>query len=162
MRDGSICLDGAAVFANADFDYSFDIPVSRQPVFVNTVAEQTLGINAPAITRFPILLAHSMQDGTVPYDQSAKFVREECARGATIEYISLPSGSHGQVASSGTPSFIQRLIALFDGQVPLTHTCNTITSLPVAPIGLEALSLMGPIGYAELLPQIVTSGGPIL
>lgn len=164
MRDGSICLDEASVFANAIFDYSFDIMprISRQPTFYETITEQTLGLDAPPIKRFPIFLAHSRQDGTVPYDQSAKFVKEQCDEGASIEYVSLPYGSHGQVGASAVPSFVAKLLELFDGKIHATGKCNTVSILPVFPIGLEAVALMGPIGYAALLPQIIGTGGPLL
>lgn len=162
MRNGTLCVTQEAFFANLTFDDSFNIPnISSSPVYQEVLKWETLGQKMPPLTRFPAMLVHSKVDTTVPYNQSAEYVKKECAQGATIKYVSLSNGTHTQVGANATPSFVQKLLLLFNGEIATNGHCTMLDDLPVAPESPEAQKLMGPVGYKALLAVFNATGGPL-
>lgn len=159
MRNGSICVDQSAVFANKTFSDSFTMPnITQAPVYKDILKDETLGKNQPPLNKFPALLLHSRTDETVPYTQAAQYVKSQCSQGATIKFVSLPTGKHSVTGVEAVPSFVQKLLELFEG-VPENGKCTKLGQLPVSPNSHEAMQLMGSFGFMALQKVIKTLNG---
>ncbi|KAL8281410.1 hypothetical protein RQP46_006094 [Phenoliferia psychrophenolica] len=92
--------------------------------------------NASRIPKIPMHIYHSRNDQLIPYSVAAELVKQWCAGGASLEFVTntIPQVEHISEAAYGTPAAIVWLIDRLNG-VPFAQQCtmlyDPVVDLPV-------------------------------
>ncbi|KAL8281389.1 hypothetical protein RQP46_006073 [Phenoliferia psychrophenolica] len=83
--------------------------------------------NASRIPQIPMHIYHSRNDELIPYSVAAKLVKQWCAAGASLEFVTntVPQIEHVTEAVYGTPAAIAFLGDRLNG-VPFKHQCTML------------------------------------
>ncbi|CAO1624284.1 unnamed protein product [Parajaminaea phylloscopi] len=98
-----------------------------------------------SVPKFPRYLYHALEDEIVPYNDSAQYVKDQCAGGANIQFVTLPIAEHLTGEIEGILPAIDFLDKAFKGTTPPV-LCGTISLLPTS----SAQTLLGTKGAAQL------------
>ena len=77
--------------------------------------------------KWPRLILHALEDEIVPYADDAQYVKEQCARGADISFVTFPIAEHISAELLSLPTALVWLGQAFAGKTPKV-ICGT--SLP--------------------------------
>lgn len=93
-----------------------------QPIIKSTLAKESLlmdvssvGVSVP---RFPRLQWHAVEDEIVPYADEQKFVTQQCAKGANIQFQPFAAAEHITAELLGIPGSLIFLGQVFAGTTP--------------------------------------------
>lgn len=92
--------------------------------------------------KFPRLLYHALADEIVPYNDSQQYVKDQCAGGANIQFVTLPLAEHVTGEVEGIVGAIQYLGQLYDGTTPKV-ACGTAPGLLDFTNQAQTASVMG-------------------
>lgn len=142
-RSRNYCI-GNVVLAHpfTNFTAMINVPDAlNQPIPKAVLARETLlmdvslvGVSVP---KFPRLQWHALEDEIVPYNDELKYVQQQCAHGANIQFQTFPVAEHITAEILGIPGAILFLEQVFSKTTP-TVICGT--ALPTIPSLFSSLA----------------------
>lgn len=158
-KSGAFCVSQSAALANLTLADSFNVKnISDGAIVRQTWHDEYLGIYYAPVTNFPIWLVHSVEDNIVPYPQAKEYVQSQCAQGAGITFVSLPTGAHRAVEVLSSASQVERLQSFLGHSNGYNddRECRYETSLPVSLNDTSAKDLLGDYGFT-LIQQAIAA-----
>ncbi|AKA07546.1 secretory lipase [Streptomyces noursei ZPM] len=119
LRDHCVAIDVAAELFRKVSDVTVTNPLER-PDWQARLRESTLGTRTPDA---PVYLYHGTADELIPYAVGARLRAEWCARGARVQWTSIPLGEHVLGAIVGAAPAADWLADRFAGR-PAPDNCT--------------------------------------
>ena len=98
------------------------------PPLADILARESLLSNASSLTvsvpKFPRYIYHATGDELASYPATKLFTEQQCAKGADIQFVSIPFGGHITNIVFGLPGAIQFLDQVLNGKTPSVK-CGT-------------------------------------
>ncbi|MGW5121176.1 lipase family protein [Streptomyces noursei] len=119
LREHCVAIDVAAELFRKVSDVTVTNPLER-PDWQARLRESTLGTRTPDA---PVYLYHGTADELIPYAVGARLRAEWCARGARVQWTSIPLGEHVLGAIVGAAPAADWLADRFAGR-PVPDNCT--------------------------------------
>lgn len=146
MRSKNYCVNARTEdYPYLDFRTLCKEDPFQNPVVSRTFDEESLleGVSPfdIPVPKFPRFEWHGMKDEHVPFEDEAKYVQQQCARGADIRFLTYPGLNHVETYFTGMPGAYSFLKDAFEGKLEKVECGANIT---VPAIGsAEANELFG-------------------
>jgi acetyl esterase/lipase len=148
FRGENVCIPEVFVtnpFTNYTRHFTNDDPI-RDPVVNRVMRQETLfsdysstGVAVPA---YPRLIWHAELDTVVPLSGAVRYVEEQCANGANIQFEVIPKTEHISALMLGIPGVLVFLEHIYDHSTPQLECGSADPDFPTL-LSLRARGILG-------------------
>ena len=139
----------------------------NQPIIKKVLARESLLMDVSpvnvSVPKFPRLQYHGLEDEIVPYSDEFKFISQQCAHGANIQFQTLPVAEHITAEILGLVGAIIFVRQIFEGTTPPVACGTGLLDFPTI-FSSEAQTLLGKdtVDYLKSLNGTKTAFGSII
>ncbi|EPQ30659.1 uncharacterized protein PFL1_01560 [Pseudozyma flocculosa PF-1] len=126
--------DGLNIFNYTTVKDPLDNPVAVEVLKRESLLESYADRELP-VPKFPRFLYHALGDDIVPYNDEQQYVKDQCARGANIQFSTLLLANHLVGVFAGVAPSIDFLQQAFEDKTP-NVACGSV--LPALEISLDS------------------------
>lgn len=124
-------------------------PIPKMVLSRETLFENTTGV--VTVPKYPRFQWHGLSDEIVPLEGELLFIKQQCAKGANIQFQGYPGAEHISAEILGIPGAILFLQQLFTTGTAIQVPCGTAAPTPATLTSPAFVALVGQATVNSLL-----------